>query len=221
MRRTIEPELMSSLQQVEAFQQGDKSYSIKAFLKQWEEYVSITTGSVIDLGCGPAEYISALSEVYPNLAITGYDGSQPMIELARQHVIDRPIQLFCCQFENIRDAADVVISTNTLHHQHDPDKFWKIVCRLGSNILVTDMLRPESESQARLIVEQYAENESESFKQDFYNSLLAAFTEEEVKQQVSDYNLSVEIIVGRFNTLKNVIVHGRLGLPDAHLPLKF
>jgi hypothetical protein len=83
------------------------------------------------------------------------------------------------------------------------------------------MLRPESESQARLIVEQYAGNDSESFKQDFYNSLLAAFTEEEIKQQVSDYNLSVEIVVGRFNTLKNVIVHGRPGLPDAHLPLKF
>jgi trans-aconitate methyltransferase len=221
MRRTIEPELMCSLQQVEAFQQGDKSYSIKAFLKQWEEHVSITTGSVIDLGCGPAEYISALSRVYPNLAITGYDGSQPMINLARQHVIDQPIQLFCCQFNDIRDSADVVISTNTLHHQHDPDKFWKIACKLGSNILVTDMLRPESESQARLIVEQYAGNDSESFKQDFYNSLLAAFTEEEIKQQVSDYNLSVEIVVGRFNTLKNVIVHGQPELPDVHLPLKF
>ena len=221
MRRTIEPELMCSLQQVEAFQQGDKSYSIKAFLKQWEEHVSITTGSVIDLGCGPAEYISALSRVHPNLAITGYDGSQPMIDLARQHVIDQPIQLFCCQFNDIRDSADVVVSTNTLHHQHDPDKFWKNVCRLGRNVLVTDILRPESESQARLIIEQYAENESESFKQDFYNSLLAAFTEEEIKQQVSDYNLSVEVVIGRFNTLKNVIVHGCLGPLDAHLPLKF
>jgi SAM-dependent methyltransferase len=210
MRRTIEPELMCSLQQVEAFQQGDKSYSIKAFLEQWEKYVSITTGSVIDLGCGPAEYISALSRVYPNLAITGYDGSQPMIALARQYVVDQPIQLFCSRFNDIRDTADVVISTNTLHHQHDPDKFWKNVCRLGRNFLVTDMLRPESESQAQLIIEQYAENESESFKQDFYNSLLAAFTEKEIKQQVSSYNLSVEVIVGRFNTLKNVIVHGRL-----------
>lgn len=220
MRRTTEPELMCSPQQVLDFASGNKSYSIKAFLEQWETYVRLTSGSVIDLGCGPAEYISAISDRYPNLAITGYDGSQTMIDHARRQVQNKPIQVFCINFDQIRDNADVVISTNTLHHQHDPESFWEIVNRLGKKILVTDMLRPETHADAELIVSQYAANEPEGFKQDFYQSLLASFTEEEIRQQVEKYPYDIKVVSGRYHTLKTIIIHSRWNLLDEPLLLK-
>jgi ubiquinone/menaquinone biosynthesis C-methylase UbiE len=210
MLRIPEPELMCSIEQVEAFQQGDKTYSIRAFLEQWDKFVFEDTGSVIDLGSGTADYLIALSQKYPKLSITGYDASEVMVEKARSNVKDYPIQIFCSHFDNIYDSADVVISTNTLHHQTDTEMFWKTASRLGKKILVTDILRPENVETAKLIVQQYADKEPFIFQQDFYNSLLAAFTEDEILEQIKNYDLKIETVTGRFGTLKTVIVHGNL-----------
>jgi ubiquinone/menaquinone biosynthesis C-methylase UbiE len=201
---------MCSIEQVEAFQQGDKTYSIRAFLEQWDKFVFEDTGSVIDLGSGTADYLIALSQKYPKLSITGYDASEVMVEKARSNVKDYPIQIFCSHFDNIYDSADVVISTNTLHHQTDTEMFWKTASRLGKKILVTDILRPENVETAKLIVQQYADKEPFIFQQDFYNSLLAAFTEDEILEQIKNYDLKIETVTGRFGTLKTVIVHGNL-----------
>ena len=53
-----------------------------------------------------------------------------------------------------------------------------------------DLLRPASTDDAAALVDQYAANEPAILRRDFYNSLLAAFTEDEVAAQLAEMNLS-------------------------------
>jgi hypothetical protein len=53
-----------------------------------------------------------------------------------------------------------------------------------------DLLRPESPEAAQAIVDQYAAGAPAILRRDFYNSLLAAFTEDEVASQLAELNLS-------------------------------
>ena len=60
----------------------------------------------------------------------------------------------------------------------------------GACVLVMDLLRPDSPEAAQALVYQYAGNEDPILKRDFYNSLLAAFTEDDVAAQLAEMNLS-------------------------------
>ena len=57
--------------------------------------------------------------------------------------------------------------------------------KTGCKILIMDLFRPDSPFQAQSFVDQYASSESEILQRDFYNSLLAAWTPDEVKWQLS------------------------------------
>jgi hypothetical protein len=56
--------------------------------------------------------------------------------------------------------------------------------------LVMDLLRPESPEAAKALVEKYAADEPAILRRDFYNSLLASYTEDEVAAQLAEMNLS-------------------------------
>ena len=47
-----------------------------------------------------------------------------------------------------------------------------------------DLARPDSEQDARALVDQYSGDEPEVLREDFYNSLLAAYTVGEVREQL-------------------------------------
>ena len=62
---------------------------------------------------------------------------------------------------------------------------------------IVDLRRPDSWEIARRLTDQYTEGEPEILRRDFYNSLLAAFTPEEVRCQLTADDLSaltVEVI---------------------------
>jgi hypothetical protein len=69
-----------------------------------------------------------------------------------------------------------------------------------------DLLRPASSAQARRLVDQYAAGEAEILRRDFHNSLLAAFTVDEIRAQLDEADLpfSVEVVSDR-----HVAIHGR------------
>ncbi len=82
---------------------------------------------------------------------------------------------------------DSIISNSLLHHLHDPAVLWdalKSHGRTGSHVLIMDLLRPATRRVAARLVTTYASAEHELLKQDFYNSLLAAYTAEEIKTQL-------------------------------------
>ncbi len=53
-----------------------------------------------------------------------------------------------------------------------------------------DLFRPDSIEQAAALVERYAAGEAEILRRDFYLSLLAALTPDEVEKQLREANLA-------------------------------
>jgi hypothetical protein len=72
-----------------------------------------------------------------------------------------------------------------------------------------DLVRPASPTIARSIVDTLAAVESNEFKFDYYNSLLAAFSPEELAEQIKDTNLNL-VIEGDPDFLQVAIIHGIL-----------
>ena len=60
-----------------------------------------------------------------------------------------------------------------------------------------DLFRPRSEDAAKAIVESVSAHEPEIFKTDFYNSLLAAFSLDEVRSQFRE--LGLEFAIEKFS----------------------
>ena len=86
-------------------------------------------------------------------------------------------------------SFDAVLSKDLLHHLPDPRVLWNEVTRLGrpgAAVYVMDSVRPDSEDTARAMVKEGAGSEHPILQHDFYQSLLAAFTMDEVRTQVAD-----------------------------------
>lgn len=200
MERTPEPELMDDVAQAKAYAEADFSRENQDFVNLFREYFpDWTAGHVIDLGCGPADIPIRFARSYPGAQITAVDASAPMIALAEKAVkeaglADR-IRLHCERFQQLTldEPGDAALSNSLLHHLPNPLQFWyrlKQLVKPGSAVLVMDLLRPESDEAAQAIVEQYAAGEQPILKRDFYHSLLAAYTEDEVAAQLAEMNLS-------------------------------
>jgi hypothetical protein len=60
----------------------------------------------------------------------------------------------------------------------------------GSPVLVMDLLRPDSPEDAQAIVDRYAAEAPAILRKDFFNSLMAGYTEDEVTTQLARMNLT-------------------------------
>jgi cyclopropane fatty-acyl-phospholipid synthase-like methyltransferase len=200
MDRILEPELMDDPAQAEAYAETDFSAENQGFVDRFKEYFpEFSQGNVLDLGCGPGDIPIRFAKLYPACQVIGVDASAPMIQLGEQAVkqaglADR-ITLRCERYEAVAGArtVDAVISNSLLHHLPNPLQFWQKIRQLvrpGAPVLVMDLLRPESPEAARAIVDRYAAGAPDVLRRDFYNSLLAAFTEDEVTTQLARMNLT-------------------------------
>ena len=200
MDRILEPELMDDPAQAEAYAATDFSTENQGFVERFKEYFpEFSQGTVLDLGCGPGDIPIRFATLYPTCQVIGVDASAPMIHLGEQAVkqarlCDR-ITLRCERYDEVAGAriADAVISNSLLHHLPNPLQFWQNLRKLvkpGAPVLVMDLLRPESTAAAQAIVDRYAEGAPDILRRDFYNSLLAAFTEDEVTTQLARMNLT-------------------------------
>lgn len=200
MPRILEPEVMDEEEQCLAYAQADFEEENQGFVDRFREYFpDLTAGHVLDLGCGPGDIPIRFVRALSGCRVTGVDASPAMIRLAEEAVrkagcVDR-ITLRCERLQSLAlsEPADAAISNSLLHHLPNPLQFWyglKKLVKPGSYVLVMDLLRPESPEEAQAIVDCYAADEPAILRRDFYNSLLAAFTEDEVAAQLAELNLS-------------------------------
>jgi cyclopropane fatty-acyl-phospholipid synthase-like methyltransferase len=206
MERVLEPELMDEPEQALAYAKADFEEENQGFVDRFCEYFpefkAGRTCHIVDLGCGPADIPIRLARALPDCRITAVDGSKAMMKLAEEAVqkagLSARIQLRCERIQTVElaEPADAIVSNSLLHHLPNPLRFWYVLKKLapGGLGLVMDLLRPESPEAAKAIVEQYASNEPQVLQRDFYNSLLAAFTEDEVAGQLAEMNLSRMLI---------------------------
>jgi ubiquinone/menaquinone biosynthesis C-methylase UbiE len=199
MERVLEPELMDDEAQSRAYAKADFSASNQRFVDGLIQDFAACLGRVVDLGCGPGDVDIRLARAVPGAAITAVDGSAPMIALARSAVgearLDGRIALLRGVLPDLPLGAhrfDAVLSKDLLHHLPDPAVLWREVVRLGragAAVYVMDLIRPDTPDAARRIVDAVAASEDAILRQDFLNSLGAAFTIDEVAGQLRSAGL--------------------------------
>ena len=204
--------------QVLAYAAADFEEENQGFLDRFREYFpEFTEGHILDLGCGPGDIPVRFARALPSCRITGVDASEPMIGLAgvavKQAGLADRITFRCERFQGVSliEPVDAVVSNSLLHHVPNPLQFWYRLRQLvkpGSPVLVMDLLRPDSPEEAQAIVDRNAAKEPDILRRDFYNSLLAAFTEDEVAAQLAEMNLSrliVDVVDDRHWVVSGII----------------
>ncbi len=199
MERVLEPELMDDPEQALAYANADFALENQTFVDLFRSrFPRFLEGRVLDLGCGPADIPIRFVRALPDCRVTAIDGSPAMIRLGEEAVkaagLEHRIALWCRRLQDLEcdEPADGIISNSLLHHIPNPLQFWdgiKRCGRPGGVVLVMDLTRPRSAADAQDIVERYAAGALPILRRDFYNSLLAAFSEDEVRGQLADRGL--------------------------------
>ncbi len=200
MERILEPELMTDEAQALAYATADFVQVNQGFVDRFRTcFPRAVAGTMVDLGCGPGDIPVRFARALPDFTITAVDGSESMIALARQAVrtagVEDRVRPRCARLPMLPlplQSFDAVVSNSLAHHMPDPYLFWNEIVRLGkpgAAVLIMDLLRPESPERAHEIVEQYSANEAPVLKEDFFNSLCAAFTLREIRYQIRSRGL--------------------------------
>lgn len=198
MLRIPEPEeLMDDPAQALAYARADFSAANQLFVELVERQAGGQLhGSMIDLGCGPADIPVALAHRHPGLQIDALDGAASMLELARSklaadHLAGARIRLKCTLLptaELPRRSYAHVVSNSLLHHLAEPGAMWQTVADCaapGAHIVVMDLARPASGPAVDALVEAHAAGEPDVLRRDLRNSLFAAYRVDEVAEQLA------------------------------------
>jgi ubiquinone/menaquinone biosynthesis C-methylase UbiE len=194
MDRILEPELMDDEAQSRAYAKADFSASNQRFVDGLAQHFASCLQQVVDLGCGPGDVDVRIARAAPQAIISAVDGSAPMVALARNAARASGLASRIAVVQGVLPGLpfdahtfDAVLSKDLLHHLPDPSVLWDEVRRLGRSgaaVYVMDLIRPDTPDAAREIVETVAGEEDPILRQDFFNSLCAAFTIEEAIGQL-------------------------------------
>lgn len=197
MERVTEPELMDDEAQALAYAEADFEEPNSRFVEMFAARAGrLPAGAaVLDLGCGPGDITVRIARDHPGVHVHGLDGSAAMLAFGHRALASQPALAGRVRFleglvpgaELPRQRYEAIVSNSLLHHLHDPSGLWDTVRRRaapGAPVLVMDLMRPAGAKEAQALVEQYAGDEPEVLKRDFYNSLLAAFEPGEVREQL-------------------------------------
>ncbi len=194
--RTPEPELMDDPTQVEAYTAADFASSNQWFVNDLIERFQPRSacGRLVDLGCGPADICIRLARALPEWEIHGLDAGPNMLRSARTAIaaagLERAITLHLARLPETELAPhsfDCIASNSLLHHLPDPMMLWRTVRKLakpGAWVQIMDLDRPDSAEAVERLVQDCAGNEPDVLRQDFSNSLHAAWRVEEVREQL-------------------------------------
>ncbi len=207
---------MEDMAQAEAYDRADFSAAHSARVELFAaRYGREITGSVLDLGCGSGDILERFAQKFPHAQFVGVDGSFAMLELARRRMMGAEISerfdfveaLIPSQDIPLEDY-DVVMSHSLLHQLHKPEVLWRTIADVapkGSFIFVGDLRRPQSKTEAQEIVDRLSPNEPDVLRTDFFNSLCAAFTKEEIEEQLKEARLELNVEeIGEIH----IIIHG-------------
>lgn len=208
MQRVPEPELMDAPAQVQAYAEADFSESNQYFVDRLLDQPAVQAiiqapGELIDLGCGPGDIALRLASALPEWTIIGADAGPNMLKTAQsdaeaaglahrvhfRHSYLPDSELPVAQFP-------LIVSNSLLHHLPDPNTLWQTIARIaapGAWVQVMDLDRPADEIACRSLVDQYAEQAPDVLRTDFFNSLKAAWTAEEVQAQIDQAGLNLDV----------------------------
>ena len=189
MKRILEPELMLDEKQARAYAAADFESAHSLYPKLFDKLFPDRPrrALVLDIGCGPCDVTIRFAQANPGYRFHAVDGSAAMLKCAPR--LPR-IKLIKGCVPNVKLPAksyDVILSSSLLHHLQEPQALWQTIQRYskpGTLAFVVDLRRPSTRAAAERIAKKYSVGEPPVLKRDFFNSLLAAFTPTEVRQQL-------------------------------------
>ena len=201
MERMAEPEVMDEQEQAAAYAAADWSEShgkIPGYFR--DRFPQFARGRIIDLGCGPADVTIRFVSAFPEVTALGVDASEAMLAFGRNYVHDAGLDArISLEKRYLPDAAleastfDAVLSNSLLHHLADPLTLWRTAVRCakrGAPVLLVDLLRPADHNAVVRLVNEHAKDAPAVLQRDFIASLHAAYSLEEVKQQLNAAGLA-------------------------------
>ncbi len=218
MERQLEPELMEDAEQVKAYAEADFEIPHSQFIERLKLVVNKPdfSGVALELGCGPGDITRRFALAFPDSQVHAVDGSEPMIrfgETLMTFLLQNRIHFIVGRLPIAslpQSSYEMIFSNSLLHHLPDPSVLWQCVKQYsspGTCVVIMDLLRPDSIESAHSMVNSCAANEPRILQQDFYNSLLAAFSIDEISQQLkyADLTLAIEQISDRHVFISGVI----------------
>ena len=196
MQRLPEPELMRDVVQVMAYAAADFSAGDQRTLALIDAlFTSPPTGTapavILDLGCGPGNITLPLARRFPGAQVIGVDGSPAMLQVARDRADQQglSLDLRCSTLQDLAlEPVDLIVSNSLLHHLHEPGLLWGLTRELaapGCRVLHRDLRRPAALAEVHRLQQLHCFDAPAVLIQDFCASLVAAFTPEEVQQQLA------------------------------------
>ena len=193
---------MNDPAQARAYAEADFESAHQSFVRFFQEKFPRldVNHEVLDLGCGPGDVSRRFARAFPHAVLHAVDGAAAMLQQARQRNtqagLDSRILLIETRLPDPQlpqQHYHTIISNSLLHHLHKPHVLWESIkthAKPFASVFVMDLMRPDSEEEAETLVERYAANEASILRKDFYHSLCAAFTPEEVRVQLDEHALS-------------------------------
>ncbi|MGI9210986.1 MAG: class I SAM-dependent methyltransferase [Methylococcaceae bacterium] len=221
MKRTPEPDLMDDECQAESYALADFAEPHNHFVAVFADAFPDFSGegvTLLDLGCGTADVTLRFARHYPGCSIDGVDGASAMLAWGQRAIeqagLASRIRLIQTRLPHPLPTSvryGGVLSNSLLHHLEQPLDLWRCIgeyTQAGAPVMVMDLLRPDSEAAASALVERYAGTEAERLRQDFFNSLRAAYTIAEVQEQLACTGLNTLMI--RPASDRHFVVTGRV-----------
>ncbi len=188
--------------QARAYAEADFEEPHRYCLKLLQDNLTLAQrGTALDLGCGPGDITLRFARAFPGWHVDGVDGSAAMLQYGHQAVnkanLQNRVQLvqaYLPDGDAPRDRYSCIFSNSLLHHLKHPAVLWQSIHRWAgdkASIFIMDLMRPADRETAHNMMETYAAGEPEVLRQDFFNSLLAAYSLNEVKEQLVQADLEV------------------------------
>jgi SAM-dependent methyltransferase len=206
--RVPEPDLvMESVVQASSFSQAGEDDGVLAFLYFYNA-LQITSllqpgDRVLDLACGPAHQLVQVARLNPDVRFVGLDASPAMLEcaqstLARAHVSNVELmQGDMTRLMGLEDGSmDGVICTMSLHHLPDHAALCttlrevRRVLKPQGRFYLVDFGRLKLLRTQRFFADDL--RQPPQFTEDYFNSLRAAFSVEELSAAVAPLDPDVQ-----------------------------
>lgn len=207
--RKLEPEVMDTVAEAIDYDTMDHSAVNRVFVDDFLQAAAHLgrrrNGSrVLDLGTGTARIPIELCRRSPDWVVTAIDLAGEMLKVAARNVraaeLSERIRLERVDAKSL-DFADAqfeaAMSNSILHHIPEPLLALREMVRVlqpGGLLFVRDLLRPDSLAELEQLVELYAGDENAHQRQMFHDSLHAALTVAEVRDLLSECDLSPESV---------------------------
>jgi len=220
--RTPEPEFMESAEEAEVYASAAAQRYLDAIDNTLVDMIArlgVTSGRLLDVGCGPGNIALKLAKRFPKMWVVGVDYATNMVRAASAAASGQGLtgqgEFFSGDAKNLpfRDATfDWVLSNSVLHHLHDPmallNEMGRVVKPEGVAVL-RDLRRP-CRLAFPLHVRWYGRHYSGLMKALYTDSVRAAYTGEELARMLADSRLAAAKVYYHERTHLGFVYDGRV-----------